>query len=378
MTYFENDDHFPEHTRRAGRPALLLVTDRAQHSRGLARNLGLIGTLDVADLHNAPDPAAFDLLIGDVDLQDQASVLALRDLAGRAIRGNLPVLSLLRADSHHERIQARALGASATMPARAPRAAMVDAVLDLLGLARRTDPTADGWQAAATRGVRQTGALLADLLDAAAEGAAPPLEAVPEGADLVSETIRQNGLDAWLDIVWEHDDATYQHCLLVAGLAGAFAHGLGFGLDDRQRLVGGALLHDIGKARIPLPILDKPSGLNDAERAIMRRHPELGYDLLVAQGREGKEVDPDHLAIVRHHHEYLDGSGYPDGLRADRIPDIVRMITICDIHAALLERRPYKSPMSPAAALDILRTMKTRLDPDLLRAFADTVIGAAT
>jgi HD-GYP domain-containing protein (c-di-GMP phosphodiesterase class II) len=80
------------------------------------------------------------------------------------------------------------------------------------------------------------------------------------------------------------------------------------------------------------------------------------------------------LAVVRSHHEYLDGSGYPDGLRAAEIPDLVRLITICDIYAALMEARPYKHPKSAREAFAILERMGTKLDGDLVRAFGRVAV----
>ena len=102
----------------------------------------------------------------------------------------------------------------------------------------------------------------------------------------------------------------------------------------------------------------------------MRGHPVIGYKMLVKQGGLRPEV----LAAVRSHHEYLDGSGYPDGLKDAEIGDIVRMITICDIYAALIERRSYKPPMAPDQAYGMLVLMGTKLDAALVRAFEAVVL----
>ncbi|MGU3662420.1 HD-GYP domain-containing protein, partial [Methylobacterium fujisawaense] len=128
----------------------------------------------------------------------------------------------------------------------------------------------------------------------------------------------------------QFDDATHQHCLLVAGLAAAFASGLGLGPSQRQRLTRAALLHDVGKIHVPPSILNKPGKLDDEEMALVRLHPEQGYRILADQGF-GQEM----LGVVRSHHEMLDGSGYPDRIREHQIPDLVRLVTICDIYAAL-------------------------------------------
>jgi HD-GYP domain-containing protein (c-di-GMP phosphodiesterase class II) len=97
----------------------------------------------------------------------------------------------------------------------------------------------------------------------------------------------------------------------------------------------------------------------------MRRHPVIGYDLL----KDMPGISADVLDGVRHHHEYLDGSGYPDGLGAPDISDLVRLLTISDIFAALIEFRPYRNAMSRPDAYNILCGMNGKLEPALVKAF---------
>ena len=126
----------------------------------------------------------------------------------------------------------------------------------------------------------------------------------------------------------------------MTGLAVDFGLSLGFPKTDIERLYSAAMFHDIGKATIPLDVLDKPGRLDPEERALIETHPAAGYDILKDDRRISAEV----LDAVRHHHEYLDGSGYPDELCAESICDLVRVLTISDIFAALIEERPYKPP----------------------------------
>ncbi|MFC6791463.1 HD-GYP domain-containing protein [Methylobacterium komagatae] len=160
------------------------------------------------------------------------------------------------------------------------------------------------------------------------------------------------------------DDITHQHCLLVAGLAAAFAKSLGLGEGECHRLTKAALLHDVGKIHVPTAILNKPGKLDANEMALMKRHPELGFAMLT-----GQAFHPEVLQVVRSHHEMLDGSGYPDGLKANEIPDLVRVMTVCDIYAALIERRSYKAPMPGEKAFAILDGMTGRLDAAIVEAF---------
>ena len=139
---------------------------------------------------------------------------------------------------------------------------------------------------------------------------------------------------------------------------------------DVERLYSAAMFHDIGKARIPLVVLDKPGRLDDSERTLIETHPLAGYEVL--SGTAG--ISPEILDAVRHHHEYLDGSGYPDGLCAESISDIVRILTISDIFAALIEHRTYKATMPREQAYEILQGMTGKLEKALVDAFRDVAL----
>lgn len=178
--------------------------------------------------------------------------------------------------------------------------------------------------------------------------------------------IESMGLSSWIDTVRKHHSQTYQHCLLVTGVAAAFGQHLGLSAADRNRLSFAGMLHDVGKAMIPLAILEKPGALDAQEMNVMRKHPEYGVEAL----KSDLGLQPDMIDIVAHHHEYLDGSGYPHGLHAHEISDLVRIMTIVDVYSALIENRVYKPPMPSQKAYDILREMGPKLDQDLVRAFS--------
>jgi putative nucleotidyltransferase with HDIG domain len=188
--------------------------------------------------------------------------------------------------------------------------------------------------------------------------------ATDAGTDMIGFAVRDTGIRDWVRAVQRFDDATHQHRLLVTGLDAAFARSLGLGDRECHRLTKAALLHDVGKIHVPSAILNKPGRLDHNEMAIVRRHPGEGYRMLAGQG-----FGPEMLAVVRSHHEMLDGSGYPDQLKGDDIPDLVRLVTVCDIYGALIERRSYKPPMPFAEAFAILEGMMGRLDPAVVNAF---------
>ena len=130
------------------------------------------------------------------------------------------------------------------------------------------------------------------------------------------------------------------------------------------------MFHDLGKAAIPLAILDKPGHLEPQERATIETHAALGYDAL----KDNEEISAEILDAVRHHHEYLDGSGYPDGLCAEKISDVVRILTISDIFSALIEDRRYRPPMPREQAYDILCGMHGKLEKPLVASFRQVAL----
>lgn len=207
--------------------------------------------------------------------------------------------------------------------------------------------------------------MLHNVFSSATLGETLNTDALDSANNAIVGQIEAEGLNAWVETVRTHHSATYQHSLLVTGLAVAFGQYIGASHADRQRLSCAGMLHDIGKARIPVAILEKPGRLDEREMDIMKKHPEYGLKALeVAEG-----VHKEMLDIVIHHHEYLDGSGYPHGLRAHEIPDLVRMVTIADIFGALVEQRSYKPALPGSQAYQILLDMGPKLDQDLVRAF---------
>ncbi len=343
--------------------AVLLITDRPEQSLKLERLLSLWGPCDVVDLRR-PMPggqAPKRLLVSDVDLSNRGAVEAVRSQIAEGRRKGTPFLCLLRDQSPRLTIQANAIGASAVLSADLPTKALLDEIGRILA-PQGASPMQRQFVAAS--------AGMADMLSAAAEGKVLPVAAIEGSVEAINRAADDRDLDAWLDLVWSHDDATYQHCLLVAGLAAAFAHTLGFPERARKLVTSAAVLHDIGKARVPLAILHKSGKLTAEEVTVIREHPQIGYEMLLRQGAFAREI----VEAARSHHEYLDGTGYPQGLKADEISDVVRMITICDIYAALIERRSYKAPMAPQEAYAVLVGMGAKLDADLLRAFGPVVL----
>jgi putative nucleotidyltransferase with HDIG domain len=148
--------------------------------------------------------------------------------------------------------------------------------------------------------------------------------------------------------VW--DGQTREHSEKVVQLAGLTGARMGLDRVELLELELAALLHDVGKLRVPREILRKPDALSESERRLMRNHPAWGAELV--SGVPGLQAV---ALIVRHHHERVDGTGYPSKLSGVRIPVASRIMAVCDAYGAMTETRPYREERSPEAALSELR-----------------------
>jgi PAS domain S-box-containing protein/putative nucleotidyltransferase with HDIG domain len=162
----------------------------------------------------------------------------------------------------------------------------------------------------------------------------------------------------------QRDPYTAGHQRAVAALAVAIGRELGLRPERLKALHLAGIVHDIGKIRVPAEILTKPSRLNAVEFAIVKQHPEVGYNLL-----KGIDFPWPVADIVRQHHEALDGSGYPLGLRGDAIGLEARIMTVADIVESMSSDRPYRPALGlDQASQEILRLKGSKLDPQVVDA----------
>jgi putative nucleotidyltransferase with HDIG domain len=162
---------------------------------------------------------------------------------------------------------------------------------------------------------------------------------------------------------------TFMHSLAVCALMIALARQLG--LDEAQVRDAGmaGLLHDLGKAMIPLEVLNKPGKLTDEEFDLVKTHPAEGYKLLL-EGSGVSEVTKD---VCLHHHEKIDGSGYPRGLNGDTMSLFAKMGAVCDVYDAVTSNRPYKAGWDPAESIKRMAEWKGHFDPLVFQAFVKSL-----
>lgn len=168
----------------------------------------------------------------------------------------------------------------------------------------------------------------------------------------------------------DHSQYSFEHSVSVAALSLAFGKTLGFDRDTLHQMALGALLHDIGKARIPESILEKPGGLNEYETAQMQLHVAEGRDVLASLPGISQVA----LECAAFHHERFDGSGYPYGLKGEQIPIHAQVVAIVDCYDAMTSVRCYKNPLEPTEALRSLFGLANRhFREDMLMLFIRTV-----
>ena len=161
------------------------------------------------------------------------------------------------------------------------------------------------------------------------------------------------------------DEYTSVHSLNVALLSSFLAERMFPGRTELAEFMAvGGILHDLGKARVPLEVLNKPAKLTDDEFAVMKRHPELGEELAVSNGI----TDSRSLEVIRGHHERYNGGGYPDNLDKATISIEARIAAVADVFDALTARRVYKNPMPSREAMSVMTgAMSEHFDPEVMR-----------
>ncbi len=349
---------------------LLLASDRTDQSSELATILKSVGDVETVATSQIPDkPDQLSGVVVDINLRSPESVQMVRNKLRSEAYREMPRLFVLADALHHGAMQAWALGATDTIWRPFDAQGILQRIRAAFPDASEYDETDRG--KSLNLGVEAAHSVMVKIFDKLPAGQPLKFDDIVQAETKILRAIKHSSLREWLTTVGCHHQSSYRHCLFVTGFAVAFAQHLGMREDDQRRLARAALLHDVGKAFVPLAILDKPDGLTEEELATVRAHPRRGYDALATQGG----FPPEMLDVVLHHHEFLDGSGYPDALSGKEISDIVRLTTIVDIYAALVENRSYRVPYTRMKAFTIMEEMGPKIDQQLLQAFRPVAVG---
>ncbi|MCR6735589.1 MAG: HD domain-containing protein [Afipia sp.] len=356
----------PQTTRR-----LLLASDCENQSNDLARILKNAGSVEAISIQDLPDHPASDFVgvIIDIDLTSAAIVQHVRSkLIGEAYQ-SLPRLFVLADSLHHGPTQAWALGATDTIERPLDPESILHRIRQVFPETPEDEHTTDA--RILSNGVTAALIVMSKIFRRLPAGIPLTIEDVMQAETQILRALKRCSLRQWLVAINKHHNRSYRHTLHVTGYAVAFAQYLCMREEDQRRLTRAALLHDVGKAFIPVPILNKVGKFSDEEVNILAQHTRLGFNALKEQrGFPGEVLD-----VVLHHHEMLDGTGYPDGLHGSRISDIVRIITLVDTYATLLEPDAETLAMTPEQAFAIMELMDGKLDSALRQAFRPVALG---
>jgi len=173
-----------------------------------------------------------------------------------------------------------------------------------------------------------------------------------------------------VNLIKVSDEYTFKHSVDVAAIAMMIGREYGLSRDGIHQLGIAGLLHDVGKSKIPNEILNKPGKLTDEEFEIIKNHSLYGFEIL----KEKNCFSPLILDGVLHHHEKMNGTGYPDCLKDEQISLFSKILSVADIYDALVTKRPYKGPISGRQALEMVLALGEELDNKVIQSFVESVI----
>lgn len=225
-------------------------------------------------------------------------------------------------------------------------------------------------RAKASKILNESKAAITSMFDEVRMGKAVDANQVLPLVDEITSSITRNE-SALISLVRlkNRDEYTYMHSVAVCALMIALAKELG--LSESEVKVSGmaGLLHDIGKMSVNPDILNKPGALTDSEFDLVRMHPQYGYEILL----KGQNISKEALDVCLHHHEKIDGSGYPKKLTGDQISLYAKMGAVCDVYDAITSNRPYKAGWEPALSLHRMAQWSNHFDDVVFKAFVKSV-----
>ena len=212
-----------------------------------------------------------------------------------------------------------------------------------------------------------------DCMGAGAAGRPLPGQAVKESISNVLAATADLTLNEWMASLRRHHNYSFRHSMMVCGTTSIFAQSIGIGGSDLETLTTAGLLHDIGKAKIPPSLLENWQPQSDADTEIINLHPTHAREVL----QHCADLPEPVVDVAIHHHEKIDGSGFPMGLSGSAINDHVRIVSICDVYNNLVDPAHSKPALEKEAAIDLMIKPERGLDPQLVRCFGDFILQSA-
>jgi putative nucleotidyltransferase with HDIG domain len=225
-------------------------------------------------------------------------------------------------------------------------------------------------QAQAKKVINASKKAVASMFHDVRMGKAVNVEAAMQMVDEIASSVDRN-LGALISLVRlkNKDEYTYMHSVAVCALMVALAKELGLSQVETKKAGLAGLLHDLGKAAIPSEILNKPGALTEDEFTLVKLHPERGHELLL----KASITDEVTLDVCLHHHEKVNGTGYPKKLKAEEISIFAKMGAVCDVYDAITSNRPYKDGWEPGVSLQRMAQWNGHFDEVVFKAFVKSV-----
>ncbi|MDO8608150.1 MAG: HD domain-containing phosphohydrolase [Phaeospirillum sp.] len=307
----------------------------------------------------------------DENVSPRGGLALLREICCVPDLDRVPIICTATNDRSLFLADATAFGVRTTLVKPFRRSALLGAITkEINGKVERSWTRIEPVQRAALKRTAKVFTAISDLM---ADGLPMPYETLRHSCAPLVEAVTGGNYSDVLKGVRDHHNYSYVHSLRVAMFLTLFGHAIGVRGDDLIILATGGLVHDVGKMAVPQDVLNKPDRLTDDEMAIMRGHVVSTGSFL----RDSPGLPRGALVIAEQHHEKLDGTGYPYGLKGKDVNELARMATIIDIFGALTDRRAYKAPMEPEQALHVMTQLGRQIDQHLLSMFRTVLLDTA-
>lgn len=345
---------------------IILLTDRKNKTAKIHNFLSLtcfVRTYDLSELKCIKFENVLFIAV-NIDLSDRQTLLTMEKFLKLTNRADVSTLFVLKGYSGRDILQLRSLGGTDYINQPVSHNKLKSFI------EKQTEKACEKkWRKlplAQTKALKQCLSSFDQMVDNAAQGYPLDTTELEKSSQLIIEAATNNHLVTWVSALDSHHNSSFRHCLTACGYFVGFAHELGVRNADLQKVALTGLVHDIGKCKVPTAILDKPSALTPEEFEEIKKHPTSGRNILLYSPQEW---DEDIIDAVHHHHENLDGSGYPDGLKGAQISNMTLLLTIADVFSALTEQRAYREAMAPERAYEVMCSMDYKFDDGLLKAF---------
>ena len=310
------------------------------------------------------------IVVASPEIKPHGSVDFIRALREKYARSGLPIIYIAESEMDDNLKKAQEAGINASLIKPYAPSALIRTITKQIGenIEKEWEALPEPQQTA----LKQSAGVFKDLSDVIITGESMSFHDVKDNCQSLVDVVESNNFKDILDGVKNHDDYTYAHSMRVATLLTLLGHAAGFKNDDQLIMSSGGLLHDVGKMMIPHNILNKPGKLTEEEFEIMKSHVPETMEYLERTGNIPKGVK----IIAEQHHEKIDGTGYPNGLKGKELNELARMAAIVDVFSALTDRRVYKDPMEAPKAFSILEEMTNHLDQHYVKMFRTVLIDA--